>query len=146
MKVILLKDLPNLGQRGDIKEVNLGYARNYLIPQGFVKEATDAAIKDLEAQKEKEAKMAEADLEQMEKLASSLEGQIIEITTKASEEGTLYGAISPAKIVSALKEKGFEIRKDQIKTGHIKEVGEHEVAVDLDHGLEARITLIINSE
>jgi len=146
MKVILLQDVPELGKRGDIKEVALGYARNYLIPQGLAEEATDSAIAAVQAQKGKEAKIAEEDLAKAESLAAGLEGQTIEIQAKASEEGTLYGAISNSKIVSALKEKGFEVRKDQINAGHIKEIGDHEILINLDHGLEARITLIINSE
>ncbi len=146
MKVILLKNVPNLGEERDIKEVSLGYARNFLIPQGLAEEATEAKIKEVQARKEKEAKIAELDLEKTEKLAQSLEGQTVEITAKASEEGTLYAAISPAKIATTLKDKGFEVRKEQIEASHIKELGEHEIVIRLDHGLEARITLIINSE
>ncbi|OGY43144.1 MAG: 50S ribosomal protein L9 [Candidatus Buchananbacteria bacterium RIFCSPHIGHO2_02_FULL_38_8] len=146
MKVILLKHVPELGDEGDVKEIALGYARNFLIPQGLVKEATPEALAELEARKQKMAKEAELDLAKTEQLAAKLEGQKVEVTAKASEEGTLYAAISPAKIASALKEKGLEVRKEQIRAEHIKELGEYEVVVELDHGLEARITLIINSE
>ena len=100
----------------------------------------------IEARKEKEAKIAEADLLKTEQLGQKLEGQTVEISAKASEEGTLYAAVSPAKIAAALKEKGLEVRKDQIQASHIKELGEHEIKISLDHGLEARIALIINSE
>lgn len=146
IKIILLKDIPNLGEKWDVKEVALGYARNFLIPQELAEEATSEKIKDLEERKQREAKLAEADLEKVEKLVQDLEGQTVEIKAKASEEGTLYGAISTVKIAAALKAKGFEVRKEQIKAGHIKELGEHEVVLNLDHGLEARITLIVNSE
>lgn len=146
MKVILLKDVPQLGNEGDIKEIALGYARNFLIPQGLAEEATEEKIREIQIRKEKEAKIAEADLEKTEKLAQKLEGQIIEVTAKANKEGTLYAAVPPAKIVAVLKEKGFEISKEQIQTEHIKELGEHEVIIKLSHNLEARITLIINPE
>ena len=146
MKVILLKDVPELGQRGDVKEVALGYARNFLIPKGLAKEATPEMVAEVEMQKQKEVKVAEQDLAQVEKLAQDLEGQVVELAAKASEEGRLYAAVSSAKIAAALKEKGFEVRKDQIIAEHIKEVGEHEILISLDHGLEARITLVINSE
>ena len=146
MKVILLQDVPNLGGNGEIKEVTLGYARNFLIPQGLAEEATPEAMAAIEARKEKEAKIAEADLLKTEQLGQKLEGQTVEISAKASEEGTLYAAVSPAKIAAALKEKGLEVRKDQIQASHIKELGEHEIKISLDHGLEARIALIINSE
>ena len=146
MKVILLKKVNNLGEEGDVKEVAMGHARNFLIPQGLAVEATAEKIKEAEVKKAKAAKRAEADLEHTEATAVKLEGQVIEISAKASDEGTLYAAISPAKISAALKIKGFEVRKDQIKVADFKEVGEHEVVLSLDHGLEARITLVINSE
>jgi len=146
MKVILLKDVPELGVEGEVKEVALGYARNFLIPKGLAEEATEERIQEIEAKKAKEAKIAEADLEKTEKLVGQLEGQTVEITAKASEEGTLYGAVSAIKIAEALKKLGFEFNKEQINAGHIKELGEHELVINLDHGLEARITLIINSE
>lgn len=146
MQVILTKDVKDLGQEGDLKEVASGHARNFLIPQGLAIEATQKAIAELEAKKAQANKQAEADLTMAEDVVSRLEGQTVEIVLKASEEGTLYAAVSPAKIAVALKEKGFEIRKDQIVAGDIKEIGEHEITINFDHGLEARISLIINSE
>lgn len=146
MKVILLKDVKDLGKESDVKEVASGHARNFLIPQGLAIEATEKAIAEAEAKQAKAAKQAEADLTQAEDIVSKLEGQTIEISLKASDEGTLYAAVSPAKVAGALKEKGFAVLKDQITTSDIKEIGEHEVTINLDHGLEARVTLIINSE
>ena len=146
MKVILLKDVKDLGREGDVKEVASGHARNFLIPQGMASEATEKAIVEAEAKKAKAAQQAEVDLTKAEDIVSKLEGQTVEISLKASDEGTLYAAVSPAKVASALKEKGFEVLKDQINAGGIKEIGEHEITINLDHGLEARITLIINSE
>lgn len=146
MKVILLKDVKDLGQESDVKEVASGHARNFLIPQGMAIEATEKAIAEAEAKKTKATHQAEADLSKSEELVAKLEGQIIEISLKASEEGTLYAAVSPAKVASALKEKGFAVLKAQVSPGDIKEIGEHEITINLDHGLEARVTLIINSE
>ena len=146
MKVILLKDVKNLGDEGDVKEVALGYARNFLIPQGLAVEATPQAEAEAKAKKEKIAKEAEMNLKKAEELAAKLEGQTVEVTAKASEGGTLYGAVSEAKIAEALKKKGFAVRKNQIKAEHIKEVGEHEITINLDHGLEAKVTLVINTE
>jgi len=146
MKVILLKNVPQLGEKGDVKEVAIGHARNFLIPRGLAKPATSQALAELELNKVHAAKTAEADLAAAEQLAGKLEGQVIEVTAKASDEGTLYAAVSPAKVATALKAKGFELSKDQLAIGHIKELGEHEVVVDLDHGLDARITLVVNAE
>ncbi len=146
MKIILLKNVPNLGEKDDVKEVAVGYARNFLIPQGLAREASEEAIAEIEAKKAKQAKEAELDLIKTEELVQKLEGQAVEVAAKASEEGTLYAAISPAKIASVLQEKGLNVRKEQIQVEHIKELGEHEIIVNLDHGLEAKITLIINPE
>lgn len=146
MKVILIKNVPKLGQQWDVKDVALGYARNFLIPKGFAEEASPKALEELEARKATETKSAEANLLKMEELVGKLEGQIVEIKAKASEEGTLYAAISSTKVLAALKDKGFNIAKSQIELGHIKEIGDHEIIINLDHGLEARITLTVNPE
>lgn len=146
IKVILLKDVKNLGRTGDVKEVAAGHARNFLIPNGWVVEATPQSLAEAEARKAKVAAQAEADLAQAESMVSKLEGGTFELSAKASEAGTLYAAVSAAKIAAVLKDKGFEVKKDHIKTPEIKEVGEHEVTVTLDHGLEARLTLVVNSE
>jgi len=146
MKVILLKNVPNLGLEGDVKDVAMGYARNFLFVKNLAVEASPERIKEAEEKRAKRAEMAESDLAEIEALAQKLEGQMIELSAKASEEGTLYATVSPAKIAAALKAKGFEVNKDQINAGHIKEIGEHTVVIGLDHGLEAKITLIINPE
>ena len=146
MQVILLKDIPKLGRFGDVKEVSRGYAQNFLIPKGLVEEATPEAIAQAVSRKDQLAKTAEADLARAEKLVSRLEGQTVEISAKASDEGTLYAAITPSKVAAALQAKGFDVKKDQVNSSDIKEVGEYEVTINLDHGLEARLTLVIAAE
>lgn len=145
-KIVLLKDIKDLGRSGEIKEVAAGHALNFLIPQKLAVEATPQAVAQAEEIKAKAAAQAEADLKNAESLVSKLEGQIVEIKAKASEEGTLYAALSAVKVAGALKDKGFDVKKEQIKLPEIKELGEFEAVVDLAHGLEARITVIINSE
>ncbi|MBN1779416.1 MAG: 50S ribosomal protein L9 [Candidatus Buchananbacteria bacterium] len=146
MRVILLKDVKDIGKKGDIKDVALGYARNFLLPQNLAQEATPDAVAKVAAESVKKAKLAEQDLEETEKLAARLEGQIVEVSAKANEQGSLYAAVPATKIVSALKAKGFDVRKEMIEVGHIKEIGEHELLVSLSHGLEARLTLVVNEE
>jgi large subunit ribosomal protein L9 len=146
MKVILLKNVPNLGQEGDVKEVAQGYARNFLFPKGLVAEATPEKIKQAQERKAAKAANSEKELAATQEMVKKLEGQVIEISARASEEGTLYASLPAAKIAAALKAKGFEVDKNNIKASHIKEIGEHEVAIGLDHGLEARINLVINPE
>jgi len=147
MKVILLRDVEKLGKRFDVKDVADGYARNFLLPKGLAKQATEAAIKQSEIEKKAAELAAEMDLKVAEEGVVALDGQEIEIKAKISEDGKLYGAITPVKLVKILKEKGFEIKKNQIKLSTpIKEVGEYDVALELSHGLEATIKIIVVEE
>lgn len=146
MKVILLKNIKGLGNEGDIKEVAIGYARNFLFPQNLADEATADKVKSAEERMAKKAENAKAELEKSQALASKLEGQAFEIPARASEEGTLYASLSVAKIAAVLKSKGFEVKKENIKASHIKELGEYEIKIDLDHNLEAKIVLIVKKE
>ena len=146
MRVILLQNVPKIGRQGDIKDVADGYARNFLLPKKLATAATPEAIAQQKTQLQKAAKQAELDLAATEKLASQLEGQAFEVSAKASENDTLYAAISPAKIVSLLKSRGFTITRNQVNTEGIKEIGEHEIKLSFDHGLEATITIIVNPQ
>jgi len=146
VKVILLKKVEKLGELGDVKEVALGYARNFLIPRGLAEEATEKAVANIEARKVELAKHAEIELRRMEEVAAKLEGQTIELKAKASDEGTLYAAITTTRIAQTIKERGFDVKKDNIVSPVIKETGEFELTIKLDHGLEARVTLVVSPE
>jgi len=147
MKVILLKDINKLGKKYDIKDVADGYARNFLIPKKLAKQANETAVKALEAEKAAAETMAVLDLKATEELVANLDGQEIEIPVKVSEEGKLYGALTPLKISKAFQEKGFEIKKSQIKIDEpIKEAGEYEITIEFSHGLEAKIKIIVVEE
>ena len=143
----MLKNVEGLGKEGEIKEVSLGYARNFLIPRELAEEVTDELIAQIENRKQKESKNAEADLTKIEALADRLNGQEIEITAKASDEGKLYAAITSEMISAELKSRGFEIAANQINIPKpVKESGEHEVTINLPHGLEAKISVNVNSK
>ena len=149
MKVILLKDVKNMGKAWDIKEVSDGYARNYLFRNNLAKAATSDLIKKSEAQKADVIKKAEADLEKTELLAEELDDFAVKIKAKANAEGKLFGSIKPDMILGALaKEKvnigGLEAKN--ISTEAIKDLGEHKVTVNLPHGLEAVIIVVVEKE
>lgn len=147
MKVILLQDVEKLGKKFDVKEVADGYARNFLLPNNLVKPATEEALKQLEVEKEAAIKKAEEELKIMEEIVSQLDDQEIEIVSKVDENGKLYGSLTSLKIAKILKEKGFNIAKNQIKLAEpIKEVGEYDVVVEFPHGLEAKIKIIVTEE
>jgi large subunit ribosomal protein L9 len=147
MKVIILKEKGGLGKVGDVKEVAGGYARNFLIPEGIAKPATEGAEKEIEILKETQTKKSEEELKSAEELAESLEGLSIEISAKADESGKLFAAISQEDISKALEKNGFKVEKSKINIAEpIKEVGEYEVMINLDHGLEARIEVVVARE
>ena len=144
MKVILSQDVPKVGKRNEVKEVADGYARNFLFQKGLAKPATEAELAQLELVKAQLARQAEEDLKVQEELASQIDGQEFEITAKADEGGKLYGSLTSLKIAKFLKEKGFEVAKNNLKmTEPIKTIGEHEIILEMEHGLEAKIKLIV---
>ena len=147
MKVILLKDIKNLGKKFEIKEVKNGYARNYLIPKGLVKPVTKEALEWLEIQKEIEQKKVEEELKKVQELASSVDGLEVTIPVKVGEKGQLFEAITQQKISEKLEELGFKIKKQQINLKTlIKEFGEFPIKVNFEHNLEAEIKVIIIEE
>ncbi|MBU1045689.1 50S ribosomal protein L9 [Patescibacteria group bacterium] len=147
MKVILLKDIDNLGKKYEVKSIKNGYARNFLIPNGLAKPATASAMAELKEIKEREEKTAEEHLIETQKIASKLDGQEIEFLVKTGVDEQLFESITSLKISKKLGEMGFEIKKDQvILEKPIKELGEFPVKIILDHHLEAKITLIVESE
>lgn len=147
MKVILLKDIGELGKKGEIKNVSDGYARNFLFPQKLAKMATKQEVEKLEKQKELEEKEAEEELKVIQETVSKIDGQELDIPAKIDEKGQLYGSVNEAEISKILKEKGFNIDKKQIKIPQpIKEIGEYPITITFDHGLEAEIKLIVIEE
>ena len=147
MKVILLEDVENVGKKFEVKEVADGYARNFLFPKDLAKPATDGALKQLKTEKETAAKMAELELAITQETVAAIDGQEIEILAKVDDKGKLYGSITPLKIANVLKNKGFEIKKSQIKLPEsIKKAGEYDVVLELNHGLEAKIKIIITEQ
>ena len=147
MRVILLQDIENLGKKYDVKEVADGYARNFLIPKGLAKPATEEALKWLETQKEAEAKKAEEELKMVQERATAIDGQEVIIPVKIGEDGQLFESITSQKISEKLKELGFEIKKTQIDLSEpIKELGEFPVKIKFEHNLEAEIRIIVTEE
>jgi len=147
MKVILLKDLENVGKKFEVKEVADGHANNLLIPQGLAKPATKEALAWLEAQKEIASKLAEEGLKKVQELASSLDDLEVTIVMKVGEEGQLFESVNSQKIQERLKEMGFGVTKNQIKLEQpIKDLGEFPVKITFEHNLEATIRLIIIEE
>jgi large subunit ribosomal protein L9 len=147
MKVILLKDVQNLGKKYEIKEVSDGYARNYLFPKKLAKPANENTLKWLQKQREKEERRAEEELKKIQEKASKIDGQEIIIPVKVGKEKQLFQSITAKKIADKLKELGYDIKKNQIELEKpIKELGEFPVKIKLEHNLEAEIKVIVVEE
>lgn len=147
MKVILMQDVESLGKKYEIKEVKNGYARNFLLPNKLAKAATKQALKWLEDQKEVIEKEAEEDLKKTQELASQIDGLEVIIQVKKGDEGQLFESINSQKISEKIKEMGFDVRKSQITLeSPIKETGEFNVKINLNHNLETEIKVIIIGE
>lgn len=149
MQVILLEKIANLGNLGEVVRVRNGYARNYLIPQKFARRATEAALKEFEARR------AELEKHQAEKLAAAqavgdrLSGFTLNITQKAGVDGRLFGSVTAMDIAAALASAGFEgIQKTQIRLpdGALKAVGEFPLQVALHPDVVSDINLVVQGE
>jgi large subunit ribosomal protein L9 len=146
MKIILLEDVDNLGKTGDIKDVSDGYARNFLLPRKLAEIATPEAINRSKIQAEKRIEKEKEELEKNQKLAQELEGREVIIKAKA-EDGKLFGSVGVKEIIKELKNQEIEIdAKAVLLDDPIKEMGEKEVVIQLGHGIEAKISVIIESE
>ena len=146
MKVVLLKDVEKLGREGEIKEVAEGYARNFLIPQNFVKPATDQVIAEVELKKEKKTKSDQMELAEAQKIAEQLDGRELFIKVK-EKDGTLFGSVNEKTIIKTFADEGLKIDLKNVKLEEpIKEVGDYDVKLELDHGLEANIKVILVPE
>lgn len=133
MKVILLEDVKSLGKKGQIVDVNDGYARNYVIPRKLGLEATGKNMNDLKLQKANEERIAKEQLEAAEKFAAEMETKEVILAIKSGEGGRTFGSVSSKEIAEAAKTQcGMEIDKKKIQMPEpIKNLGVYEVAVKL---------------
>ena len=147
MKVILLDDVAKIGKKYDVKEVADGYARNFLIPKKLAEQATPAKLAKLDELRKTAQVEAEDKLKKIQELATKLDGQELTITEKIGKEGQLFESVNSKKISEALEKAGYNIDKKQIEIEKpIKELGEFDIRINLDMGLEAKIKLIITGE
>ena len=147
MKVILLQKVNGLGDKYDLKEVADGYARNFLLPQNLAEISTPERAAVMEERKAKEISDAQKDLEKTEALAEKLEMLEIAVKVKAQEDGTLYGSVHAKEISEAIKKHHINVDEKQISIKNpIKKLGDHEAIVNLNHGLEAPITVTVERE
>lgn len=147
MKVLLLKDVYNLGRAGDIKKVAAGYGRNYLIPQGFAILATAGAIKQVELIRKKAAERRAVLNNELSGVANLLENLVLAFPSKAGETGKLYGSITNQMIADEINNKvGTTIDRRQIEVQPIRNLGEHVARIRLTVDLLPEVKIIVHRE
>jgi large subunit ribosomal protein L9 len=145
MRVILLKNVPNFGDEGEIKEVSDGYFRNFLLPKKLASAATSQLLAQTKKRLEEKNRKIEATSLQLRATAEKLKGMTVVIRASADEKGTLYGKVAPDAVSRALQAKEFEVSPSQIRFPEpIKTVGEHTAKVKLGDGIE--VVLMIRIE
>lgn len=146
VQVILSEDVPNLGDAGELVSVKPGFARNYLLPLGKAVAATEASVRELEHQKRVIAEKVARERKRLEGERARYEGQVVEITVQAGEEGRLFGSVTAAMIAEKLAERGLEVDRRRIALADpIKEVGEHPVVLKLHREIQATITVKVTA-
>jgi len=147
MKVLLCEDIQKLGWLGDVVEVNVGYARNYLLPQGLAKVATEDSIRAIAEEKTRRAEQRIQDSNRLETAAKAVEGAEAVVAAKANELGHLFGSVTARQIAVNLREQGFEVADEIVQLPeHIKQIGTHAVTLKFADDLTVTINVVVVPE
>ena len=148
MQIILLDKVVNLGNLGEIVKVKDGYARNFLIPSGRARRATEEAKKDFEARRAELEKAAAAKLAEAQALGEKLAGTTLKLTQKAGVDGRLFGSVTNYDIAEELGKTGYQVSKAAVRmpTGPIKMVGDSTVSVALHTDVVVEINVSVYGE
>jgi len=147
VKVLLRTDIEGLGRTGDLVEVARGYARNYLVPQGLAVKAGSGMADQAEAMQRKRALQTAADKSDAEEAAARLEGLVLQVTAKASEEGRLFGSVGVVEVVSALVDQfGLEVDRRQVSGDPVKDLGTHSFTVQLHPEVDLQVSVEVQAE
>lgn len=148
MEVILLEKIANLGELGQVVKVKDGYARNYLIPHGKAKRATEENRKAFEARRVELEKAQSTALAKAQERGAKLGGLTVQITQKAGPDGRLFGSVTNYDIVEALQKQGHEVERSQIRMpqGPLKQVGDCPIEIALHTDVAVTITVSVLGE
>ena len=140
VQLLLIQTIDHLGKQGEIVEVKLGYANNFLIPQGLATVATDHHKRMVEKHRAKLAEIQKKRLVGLQALADEIKTKRVSIEANANEEGHLYGSVGPEEIVKALRNEGIALSADQVRlSGPIKELALYTVRIYLGHGIDSEL-------
>ena len=144
MKVLLLQDVKPQGKKGDIVEVNDGYARNFLIRRGLAKEATASVINETNQRRAADEKRRKEELEAAKQAADSLNGTTVEIAIRCGENGKPFGAVTAKEIADKLSQMGYDVdKKKVVLKDAIKMVGNYHVELKLHPGVTAKVVVAV---
>jgi large subunit ribosomal protein L9 len=142
VRVILRSDLDGLGKRGDIVDVADGYGRNYLLPRKLALMATAGSVEQAAKMRRARDLRDASDREAAQTVATTLVPKVITVTAKAGSEGRLFGSVTAADVVAAVREQtGIELERRQLDVEPIKSVGQHSVTAKLHHDVSFPITV-----
>jgi len=148
MQVILMEKVANLGNLGDVVKVKDGYARNFLIPHGKAKRATQENLKAFESRRAELEKAQNEQLAKAQERGAKLEGLTIQITQKAGPDGRLFGSVTNYDIVENLNKQGVEVERSMIRMpqGPLKQVGEFPIQIALHTDVTVTIKVAVLGE
>lgn len=147
MKIILLQDVKGQGKKGEVLDVNEGYARNFLIKKGFAEAATATKINELNQRKSADEYHKREELKAMKALAEEVKGKTFTVKIKVGQNGKVFGSVTAQDVSNGLAAAGYEIDKRKIVLANpIKMVGDYEVTLKLAEGVTTKITVHVCGE
>ncbi|OIO82402.1 MAG: 50S ribosomal protein L9 [Gallionellaceae bacterium CG1_02_60_948] len=148
MQVILMEKVVNLGQLGDVVKVKNGFARNFLIPQGKAKRATEHNVADFATRRAELEAADQAKLADAQARGAKLNGLTLQIVQKAGVDGKLFGSVTNADIAIALVAQGHQVEKSQVRMpeGHLKQIGDHPISIALHPDVVAEVVVSVLGE
>ncbi|MCS4505147.1 50S ribosomal protein L9 [wastewater metagenome] len=148
MEVILLEKVDNLGGLGDRVKVRAGYGRNYLLPQGKARMATEENIRYFEERRAELERQAAEQLAAAQRRAEQLAGLTVTITAKAGDEGKLFGSVGTADIADAVTAAGVEVERQEVRLpeGPLRVTGDYEIELHLHSDVDATVTVSVTAE
>ncbi len=147
MKVILLKDVKGQGKKGEVIEVNEGYARNFLVKKGFAEVATASKLNDLNQKKAAADYHHAEEVKAIRELAKEINGKSFTVKIKAGQGGKVFGSVTGANVADALQAAGYSVDKKKVVLAQpIKNVGAYDVDLKLMEGVSAKIKVNVEAE
>ncbi|MDE6867916.1 MAG: 50S ribosomal protein L9 [Clostridia bacterium] len=147
MKIILLQDVKGQGKKGEVIDVNEGYARNFLIKKGLAEVATATKLNDINQKKSAADFHKAEEVKAMQELAKSISGKLFRISIKAGQGGKVFGSVTGADIAAALQADGYAVDKKKVVLAQpIKTVGVYDVDLKLMEGISSKIKVNVEAE